>query len=134
MGSNSWDPLGQFDNQCLPSDETFIRIGEGIVYYLFVVNTGGATDILIDGVNLGTNDNLIEGFTFHPNPAESVLNLNALENIERATIFNMLGQQVVDRTIDATSAQLDIANLAIGAYVMKVSVNGQIGTYKIIKQ
>lgn len=126
--------IDQFDNQCLPSTETTILTGAGLVYYVFVVNTDGQTDITIDGLNLGVGDNVIEGFTYYPNPANDVINLNALDTIESATIFNILGQKVVEQTIDANNARLNVANLAVGAYVMKVSVNGQIGTYKIIKQ
>ena len=54
--------------------------------------------------------------------------------IEQVAIFTMLGQKVVDQTIGATTSQLNISHLATGTYIMKVSVNGQTGTYKIIKQ
>ncbi|NND61871.1 MAG: T9SS type A sorting domain-containing protein, partial [Flavobacteriaceae bacterium] len=43
-------------------------------------------------------------------------------------------QQVIDQEINAISTDINVADLAVGAYIMKVSVNGQIGTYKIIKQ
>ena len=46
----------------------------------------------------------------------------------------MLGQKVIDQNVNATTSQLNVSNLATGAYIMKVSVNGQIGTYKILKK
>jgi len=36
--------------------------------------------------------------------------------------------------VNATSTQLDTSSLATGAYIMKVTVNGQVGTYKVIKR
>jgi hypothetical protein len=61
------------------------------------------------------------------------LNLNSVETIEAVSIYNMLGQSVVDMAIDATSSQVDVSGLSTGTYVMKVIVNGQVGTYQIIK-
>ncbi|MEM7086233.1 MAG: proprotein convertase P-domain-containing protein, partial [Bacteroidota bacterium] len=121
-------------NQCAPQTDAIIPTDAGQAYYVFVVNTGGITDIVIDGNNLGTNDNAIEGFTYYPNPATDVLNLNSIDTIDNVAIYNLLGQQVLNDDVAATSGTLDVSNLAVGAYIMKVSVNGEIGTYKIIKR
>ncbi|MEL6811917.1 MAG: T9SS type A sorting domain-containing protein [Bacteroidota bacterium] len=121
-------------NQCAPQTDAIIPTTAGQAYYVFVVNTGGVTDIVIEGQNLGTDDNKIEGFTYYPNPADGILNLNAIDSIDNVAIYNILGQQVLNQDIAATNAQLDIANLAQGAYIMKVVVNGETGTYKIIKR
>jgi len=121
-------------NQCVPGTSAIIPTVAGQAYYVFVLNNGAITDIVIDGNNLGVNDNAIQGFTYHPNPTDGVLNLNSVENIDSVAIYNILGQQVLNQTIDATSTQLDVSKLAVGAYVMKVSVNGETGTYKIIKR
>jgi len=83
---------------------------------------------------IGVADNTIEGFSYYPNPANDTINLNAQGNIGTVTIFNILGQTVVDQNIDATSTQINVSNLSMGTYVMKVSVDGQVGTYKVIKR
>ncbi|MEL6811916.1 MAG: T9SS type A sorting domain-containing protein, partial [Bacteroidota bacterium] len=121
-------------NQCAPQTDAIIPTVAGQAYYVFVVNTGGITDIVIEGQNLGTDDNKIEGFTYYPNPTEGVLNLNAIDSIENVAIYNILGQQVLNQDIAATNAQLDIANLSQGTYILKVIVNGETGTYKLIKR
>ena len=82
---------------------------------------------------LGTNDNTIEGFSFYPNPATDAINLNSTENIERVTIYNILGQKVIDQDINTTSSQLNVSNLVTGAYLMQVSVDGKTATYKVLK-
>jgi len=121
-------------NQCVPGTSAIIPTAAGQAYYVFVLNTDGITDIVIDGNNLGADDNTIQGFTYYPNPTDGILNLNSIENIDDVAIYNLLGQQVLNQTIEATSAELNVSNLAVGAYIMKVSVNGEIGTYKIIKR
>ena len=102
---------------------------------MFVANHVGVTDIVIDGTNLGTEDNnTIEGFVYYPNPTQSTLNLRAQDNIESAVIYNMLGQKVFDQNVNATTSELNVSDLATGAYILQVSVNGQIGTYQILKK
>ncbi len=121
-------------NQCVPGTSATINTVAGQAYYVFVVNTGGITDITIDGTNLGTEDQIIQGFTFAPNPVENVLELNSQDVIEGVQIFNILGQKVIDLTIDATRTQVNMAGLQTGTYIMKATVNGQVGSYKVIKQ
>ncbi len=121
-------------NQCVPGTSAIIPTVAGQAYYVFVLNNGAITDIVIDGNNLGLDGNAIQGFTYHPNPTDGVLNLNSVENIDNVEIYNLLGQQVLSQNVEATSTALDVSNLAVGAYVMKVSVNGETGTYKIIKR
>jgi hypothetical protein len=123
-----------FDNQCLPGTSASIPTVAGQAYYVFVANHDGATDIVIDGTNLGAEDNTIEGFVYYPNPAESTLNLRAQDNIEGVAIYNMLGQKVLDQNVNAISSELDLSNLATGTYILQVSVNGQIGNYQILKK
>lgn len=83
---------------------------------------------------LELNNNVIEGFTFYPNPSLDVINLTAKENIERVSIYNMLGQKVIDQNINAISSQLDVANLVTGTYFMLVSADGKTASYKVIKK
>ncbi len=121
------------NNQCVPGTSADIFTAAGQAYYVFVLNSGAITDIVIDGTNLGVSDNTIAGFSYYPNPTTGELNLNSVDNIEQVTLFNLLGQRMMDTKINATSSQLDISGLSTGAYLMKVTVNGQTGTYKVLK-
>ena len=123
----------QQTNQCVPGTSASIYTLAGQAYYVFVLNTGAITDITIDGTNLGVSDNDIAGFSYYPNPTEGIVNLKSVENIEQVSLYNMLGQLVVSNRVDATTSQVDISGLSVGTYLMKVTVNGQIGTYKVIK-
>lgn len=93
----------------------------------------GVDSFVLDGT-LSTDDNSIAGFKMFPNPANNVLNVAAGNNIETVTIINMVGQKVLEEQVGATSSQLDIARLQTGAYLMQVTTDGQVGTYKFVKQ
>ncbi len=125
-----------FDNQCVPGVTTSIPVVAGQAYYVYVANHEGITDIVIDGdFFLGVGDAVVDGFTYFPNPANNELNLDAgTRGIDSATIYNILGQTVVDQKVGASSTRLDVANLSVGTYIMKVVVEGEVGIYKIVKQ
>src|SRR5690606_33849493 len=73
--------VDQQSNQCAPGTSSSIFTLAGQAYYVFVLNTGSITDIVIDGTNLGVGDNAIEGFSYYPNPTTGVLNLSSVDNI-----------------------------------------------------
>jgi len=73
-------------------------------------------------------------FSFYPNPTKGELNLKSNEHMEKVALYNLLGQKVLEYDINASSFSIDVSRLASGAYLMKVSINGQVGTYKVLKQ
>jgi len=87
----------------------------------------------ISGTPSGISNNSLEGFSFYPNPAVDVVYLESVGNIENVIIYNLLGQQIITSNINSTNTQLDVSALNTGIYVMKVQVNGEIGSYKFIK-
>ena len=101
----------------------------------------GIPDPLMDGVyiwsgtcdSLGVSDNALAGFSYYPNPATEVLSLKSASNIESVSLFNLLGQQVISTEIGATTSDINLSGLTAGTYIMKVTVDGQTGTYKVLK-
>ncbi|MAL59805.1 MAG: hypothetical protein CMC14_07150, partial [Flavobacteriaceae bacterium] len=123
-----------WQNQCLPSVTATIPVVAGQSYYCFVVNTGAVTDIIFDNCQLSVDSNEIQGFAFYPNPANDILNLTSIDNIDSVALYNILGQKVIDLNVNATTTQVDVSRLSVGTYILKVSSNGQTGTYKVIKK
>lgn len=82
---------------------------------------------------LGMEDNVLIGFSYYPNPTSDVLSLKSVNTIDSVSVFNLLGQKVLDSKVGATSSELNLSALNTGTYIMKVSVNGQIGTYRVLK-
>lgn len=70
----------------------------------------------------------------YPNPANSNLTINSKEAIDKISICNLLGQEVISRTPNNVSVSLDISNLQIGVYVVKATVNGIEATSRMIKK
>ena len=63
-------------------------------------------------------ENFIDAKIF-PNPASSMLNVYA-EGILNVSVYNMVGQKVIDKYVDADELQLDIDALENGMYMLKV--------------
>ncbi|MGO3182241.1 MAG: GEVED domain-containing protein [Aequorivita sp.] len=85
-------------------------------------------------VVIGVVENSLEGFNYYPNPTSGMLSLKSINNIDSVSIYNLLGQQLSNIIVGATSTDINLSGLSTGTYIMKVSVEGQIGTYKILKK
>lgn len=84
--------------------------------------------------SLGIEENSFENFKFYPNPAQDVLNLSAKNTIDKVSIFSLLGQKVLDVSVNQNTASINTGSLTQGVYVMKVMIDGTAASYKIIKQ
>ncbi len=85
---------------------------------------------------LGVDD--VEGqgsaFTYYPNPVKNTLTLNAQQNIQNITMYNMLGQQVLTTSPNTLNTEVDMSQLETGTYFVKVSINDATKTVRVIKQ
>lgn len=70
----------------------------------------------------------------YPNPATNMLNIEALSNIENVAVYNMLGQEVIAKSINSQSVNLDVANLQTGIYIIKVNIDGVISSSRFVKE
>ncbi|MBV1922404.1 MAG: T9SS type A sorting domain-containing protein [Flavobacteriaceae bacterium] len=129
--------LSENDNFCgQQSQLTFYS--DGVSTYIILVegaqsNAGNfSLEITCDPI-LGISDSIFENFSFYPNPSDNSIHVNALQTIENVSIYNMLGQLVVNNKIDSLNSEINISNLSAGNYIMKVSIDGYIGTYKLVK-
>jgi len=73
-------------------------------------------------------------FVYYPNPVKNMLNLSYTQNISDVQIFNLLGQQVMTKAINANQSQIDMSSLATGAYLVKVTADNQVKTIKVFKE
>ncbi len=84
--------------------------------------------------NLGVYDNVFQTFEYYPNPTQSVLNLKAANSIQNATIFNLIGQRVIEVNPNQLSTEINLGDLPTGAYLMQVKINESLKTFRIIKE
>jgi hypothetical protein len=62
------------------------------------------------------------------------LNLSYTKDISNVAVFNLLGQEVIAKSLNANQGQIDMSNLANGAYFVKITADNQVKTVKVIKE
>ena len=82
----------------------------------------------------GIDDKLLVSFSMYPNPASSSLNISASSMIKNAVIYNILGKQVMNLSINKNSESINVSNLASGMYLIKYTTESAFGTAKFIKK
>ncbi|MEZ4802872.1 MAG: T9SS type A sorting domain-containing protein [Gelidibacter sp.] len=73
-------------------------------------------------------------FTYFPNPVRNELTLKAQSNIQNVAIYNMLGQEVLRVAPNTLESGIDMNGLQSGAYFVKVTINNNSETIRVIKQ
>jgi len=129
--------VDQETNACnAMSDYRTINTVAGTTYYivLYMPDTNSDVTIDISTALLSSNENTLKGFSFYPNPVADILHITAAEPIEKLILYNMLGQKVKEYNPDALNLGLDVNGIATGSYILKATVNNQIGTYKFLKK
>ena len=92
------------------------------------------TNFQVTTTTLGTANNILEGFTLYPTIVKEEINFRSQNNVETITVFNLLGQKVFSGAPNTNNSSINLSNLRPGVYVVKVSAEGKIGSYKIIKE
>jgi N-acetylneuraminic acid mutarotase len=106
---------------------------------------GGNTDSFIGSVlastqsadlsTLSSNDfKANEEFRVFPNPVKDILNLSYDTTINTVSIYNVLGQEMLRKSINANEGSIDVSSLSSGTYMIKVSSNDFVKTLKVIKE
>ena len=66
------------------------------------------------------NDNQLNTVSIYPNPSSGQLSVEG-RGLRRLSVFNALGQRVLEREVQAESVQLDFSGLANGIYQLQVT-------------
>jgi Secretion system C-terminal sorting domain len=106
--------------------------------FKFDVSAASPGTVYIDNVYfsktaLGVNDFEISKINMYPNPAKNELNIDSASDIENVSIFNLLGQEVISKSINNKSVSLNISDLQSGVYIVKTSIENKTSTSKFIK-
>ena len=82
----------------------------------------------------GTKDVNMASFSYFPNPVKDVLNVKYTSDITSVEIFNMIGQKVLNKNINAAEGSVDMSQLADGTYIVNVTAGGAVKTIKVVKK
>ncbi|PHS68383.1 MAG: hypothetical protein COB12_00575 [Flavobacterium sp.] len=87
---------------------------------------------------LGVEDAFISNFKMYPNPSEAIINLksNSFSETVSISIYNLQGQLVIteEKTPSNETIQIDISNLTIGIYFIKIVSGENTVIKKLIKR
>jgi hypothetical protein len=113
----------------------------GATLYIGVWNIGNTTTASNSEFKIAAYDASLandtfnnNSFSYYPNPVKDVLNLSYSKNITNISVYNLLGQQVIVKTVNDNQSQIDMSKLSNGTYMVKVTADNQVKTIKVIKQ
>lgn len=110
---------------------------EALYQFLITSNLGS---VYVDNIYLHKNTVLSnDSFAstkvkLYPNPTSSILNVEANGAIQNIAVYNVLGQEVMNKQTEGTSISLDVSSLNSGIYVIKTMIDGNVSSTKFIKE
>lgn len=105
----------------------------------FVISTTGTFEyVSLDAMRwkdipLKTDSFDANAFHFYPNPIKDNLNLNYSKEITSVKVINMIGQTLLEKTINAQTAQINMSELSSGTYFVEIKSMDNYKTIKVIK-
>ena len=70
----------------------------------------------------------------YPNPVQNTLTIEANSEIQRVSVYNVLGQEVLSRSPKSNSTTLQTNDLQKGVYMVTTEIDGNISSSKIVKE
>lgn len=129
LTQNDWNTLH------IPLTDFTNLMGREHIAQLIFVSSGAK--VYVDNVyfstdQLGVGDNEAVIMTMYPNPATTTVQLSAQQNIDSVTVFNTIGQKVLNAAPQSMNATLDVSTLNSGIYIVNTTVNGKMASQKLI--
>jgi hypothetical protein len=69
----------------------------------------------------------------YPNPVKNTLSIEANSSIEKVSVFNVLGQEVMTASPKSNATTLHTSELQKGVYMVRTTIDGNVSTSKILK-
>lgn len=108
----------------------------GTTYYA-AQTVGGCESVLRLPVQAGTMLNVggfdNANFKYYPNPVNNILTVSYSEAITGLKLYNMVGQQLITKSVNANETQIDMSHLPAGSYLLEVSAGNKSKMVKLLK-
>jgi len=85
-------------------------------------------------INLGIVDTTILNLTYAPNPVKDILNIESNSILQSVSVYNLIGQKMYEQSNNTTHAIVDLSNLPIGNYIVKIQGEQSRKTIRIVKE
>ncbi|MGE8554263.1 MAG: T9SS type A sorting domain-containing protein [Chryseobacterium jejuense] len=97
--------------------------GQMVAFYLDLTGALSVSDVEKNKNTIG----------IYPNPVTDILYFKGVEKIEKAEVYNMVGQKV--KSLTSVEGQLDVSSLSKGNYILQLSEKGgKVQRHKFIKK
>ena len=83
--------------------------------------------------NLSTPSSLNSKAILYPNPTSNLLTITAMKTIQKISIFNVLGQEIISDNPNSNFVNIPVSGFQKGVYTIITKVDGIITTSKFIK-
>lgn len=104
------------------------------IYFDFnapIITNNYTTEVSED--QLSTNEFSLLNAKVHPNPVNNILTIESNTLLNSASIYDINGREILESQFEDTYYQLDLRELQVGIYFLKVFSNSGSNTLKIIK-
>jgi len=82
---------------------------------------------------LGTETFLMDKIKLYPNPVSAVFTISLGQTISSVSVCNLLGQELISKSVNSNETSVDVAHLSAGSYLVKITSGTETKTVKIIK-
>jgi hypothetical protein len=82
---------------------------------------------------LSTSSNEIAKFKMYPNPVKNQLLIEANREIQKVSVYNLLGQEVLTKSPNLNTTTFETSKLQKGVYLVKITSDGSESISKFIK-
>jgi hypothetical protein len=82
---------------------------------------------------LSTSSNEIAKFKMYPNPVKNQLLIEANREIQKVSVYNLLGQEVLTKSPNLNTTTFETSKLQKGVYLVKITSAGSESISKFIK-
>ena len=95
-----------------------------------VANTYGKCGACLVGIDETSFENLM----VYPNPTSAIFTVSNSTKIEKVTLYSIIGEKVLEKSIQSTTSTLDLSAMASGIYHLNIQVGGETKTIQLIKE
>ncbi len=83
---------------------------------------------------LGNDDFVFKQIKLYPNPVSEMLTISNTEILTKVTVIDMIGRTLSSQNINETETRVDMSNYPTGTYLVQVTSDNVIKTFKVIKR
>lgn len=87
-------------------------------------------DVTIDGTATSVESVEANQTSVYPNPANNVVNVTSVANMNNIEVYTIAGQKVANYTVNGTQAAINVNNLSNGMYIMQIVSENGVSTKK----